>query len=584
MLLNDPTQAVAEALAANAIVDSTQTTLIQGTNVVVKKIPSQNTVAVISGGGSGHEPSHASWVGDGMLDAAVCGNVFASPSTAEVLAAILHVTKEKGCLVIVKNYTGDRLNFGLACEQAKAAGKKVEMLVVGDDCSLPNRDLGIAGRRGLAGTVLIHKVAGAAASQGKDLDHVLAAARAAAESVGTIGVALQRCRPFGLPAGAPYEQIEPGMVELGLGIHGEKGFAVRKLEPCDALVKRMMDMLLSQDPGYQYLSLKEGDAVALLVNNLGATTAIEVSIATRAAIDNLRDRGVHVACCYCGSYMTALDMAGISISLMKLDDDGTRRNLLELPASPKDWIGASHPTVDVSPIPCPSFPPAADLSKIPRPTSTALLDVPQQDLFRTVITQAAQSIVELEQSLTEWDTKVGDGDCGHTLRAGASAILADLEDYPLGHPREVIVSLGCSLSRSMGGTSGALYNILISAATASLPLDVPPSAKQVSEALTAGVDAISRYGGASPGDCTMLDALSPSARAMLDAAVAGRSMGESWKAAAEAATRGAQSTAAMVASAGRASYLSDVVGIPDPGAMAVAQWIKTVANVLSSSE
>jgi dihydroxyacetone kinase len=148
-------------------------------------------VAIVSGGGAGHEPSHAGWVGAGMLSAAVSGSVFASPSMSEVLAAILHVTGPAGCLVVVKNYTGDRLNFGLACEHAKARGLGVEMVVVGDDCALPDRGLGIGGRRGLAGTVLVHKVAGAAAAAGATLAQVAAEARAAAASVGTVGVGLK---------------------------------------------------------------------------------------------------------------------------------------------------------------------------------------------------------------------------------------------------------------------------------------------------------------------------------------------------------------------------------------------------------
>lgn len=148
-------------------------------------------MAIVSGGGAGHEPSHAGWVGAGMLSAAVSGSVFASPSMSEVLAAILHVTGPAGCLVVVKNYTGDRLNFGLACEHAKARGLGVEMVVVGDDCALPDRGLGIGGRRGLAGTVLVHKVAGAAAAAGATLAQVAAEARAAAASVGTVGVGLK---------------------------------------------------------------------------------------------------------------------------------------------------------------------------------------------------------------------------------------------------------------------------------------------------------------------------------------------------------------------------------------------------------
>ena len=174
-LVNDPADVVDEAIDGLLLI-TPGVRRLEGYTVLVRETLDKSKVAVVSGGGSGHEPSHGGWVGEGMLSAAVPGAVFASPSTASVLAAILHVTGASGCLVIVKNYTGDRLNFGLACEQAKAAGVKVEMLVVGEDCALPHRTGGLAGRRGVAGTVLIHKVAGAAAEAGLSLEKVRRAA------------------------------------------------------------------------------------------------------------------------------------------------------------------------------------------------------------------------------------------------------------------------------------------------------------------------------------------------------------------------------------------------------------------------
>ena len=191
-IINDPKDVVNEMLEG---LTYTQPGLqkLDGFNVIVRKEIDKSKVALISGGGSGHEPSHAGWVGAGMLTAAVAGPVFASPSSVSVLAAIMHVTGSGGCLVIVKNYTGDRLWFGLACEQAKAAGLSVELVVVGDDCALADRGEEIAGRRGVAGTVLVHKIAGAAAEAGKSLAEVAAIAREAAAAVGSMGVALRTC-------------------------------------------------------------------------------------------------------------------------------------------------------------------------------------------------------------------------------------------------------------------------------------------------------------------------------------------------------------------------------------------------------
>ena len=216
-IINEPSSVVGEMLASAALTNPA-IKLLDGYHVVVRAALDKAKVAIISGGGSGHEPSHAGWVADGMLSAAVCGNVFASPSTASVLAAIMHCTGAGGCLLIVKNYTGDRLNFGLAAEQAKAAGLAVELLVVGDDCAIAHRGAGIAGRRGIAGTCFVHKVAGAAAEAGLPLAAVVAEAAAAAEAVGSMGVALTSCT---LPGKAKDERIGAAEMEVGLGIPGE---------------------------------------------------------------------------------------------------------------------------------------------------------------------------------------------------------------------------------------------------------------------------------------------------------------------------------------------------------------------------
>ncbi|KAL6001074.1 hypothetical protein ACLOJK_006801 [Asimina triloba] len=201
-------------------------------------------VSVVSGGGSGHEPAHAGFVGEGMLTAAICGDVFASPPIDSILAGIRAVTGPMGCLLVVKNYTGDRLNFGLAAEQAKSEGYKVEcykseprhnylqMVIVGDDCALPP-PRGIAGRRGLAGTILVHKVAGAAAAAGLSLSHVTAEAKRAAEMMGTMGVALSVCTS---PGQVTSDRLGPGKMELGLGIHGEPGAAVADIQPVDIVI------------------------------------------------------------------------------------------------------------------------------------------------------------------------------------------------------------------------------------------------------------------------------------------------------------------------------------------------------------
>ena len=277
----------------------------------------RSRVSVISGGGSGHEPAHCGYVGRGMLTAAVAGDIFASPSTDAVLEAIKATTGPAGCLLIVKNYTGDRLNFGLAAEMAKIElGVGVEMVIVGDDCALAKDD--IVGRRGLAGTVFVHKVAGAAAEAGMDLPTVYAYAQQAAEAIGTMGVSLSPCT---IPGNAPsLEGMGAGEIELGLGIHGERGSKVVPVMGADAIVKTMVDKIL--DPFTSYLTIKPGTEIAVLLNNLGSTTALEMGVAARSVLTYLRsDLKLNVVRIGIGPFMTALDMQGLSITLMKLDSD-----------------------------------------------------------------------------------------------------------------------------------------------------------------------------------------------------------------------------------------------------------------------
>ncbi|KAL3655279.1 hypothetical protein CASFOL_001065 [Castilleja foliolosa] len=290
-------------------------------------------VAVISGGGSGHEPAHAGFVGEGMLTAAICGDIFDSPPVDSILSGIRAVTGSKGCLLIVKNYTGDRLNFGCAAEQAKSEGYEVEMVIVGDDCALPP-PRGIAGRRGLAGTIFVHKVSGAAAAAGLSLAEVAAEAKRASEMVWTMSVALTACS---LPGQLNIERIGPGKMELGIGIRGERG-AVADLQPVDIVVSHVMKQILSGKT--TYVPITRGSRVVLMVNGLGGTTLKELMIAARYAVSRLQlDHGVAVERVYTGSFMTSLDMTGFSISLMKTDKKIL--NFLDAPTNAPYWpVGA----------------------------------------------------------------------------------------------------------------------------------------------------------------------------------------------------------------------------------------------------
>ncbi|KAK6925471.1 DhaL domain [Dillenia turbinata] len=548
-------------------------------------------VAVISGGGSGHEPTHAGYVGEGMLTAAICGDVFASPNVNSILAGIRAVTGPKGCLLIVKNYTGDRLNFGLAAEQAKSEGYKVETVIVGDDCALPP-PRGIAGRRGLAGTVLVHKVAGAAAAAGLSLPDVAAEAKRASEVVGTMGVALSVCT---LPGQVTPDRLGPGKMELGLGIHGEPGAAVADLQPVEVVVTHVLKQILSPEEDSErfrlvetdYVPITRGNRVVLMINGLGATPLMELMIAAGKVVPQLQlEHGLAVDRVYTGSFMTSLDMAGFSISIMKSDDEILQR--LDAPTRAPSWPVAADGKILLF---C-NRPPAKIPIPLPLPRLTKgeeSLSRPQQltqqgHLLEVAIEAAANAIINLRDSLDAWDGKVGDGDCGSTMFKAATAILEDLKKYfPLNDAVETINGIGSSIRRVMGGTSGILYDIFCKAACAQLKASAQPvAARQWAEALEAGIVAVSKYGGAKAGYRTMLDALIPASEVLRERLNAGDDPVAAFVLSSEAAFAGAESTIHMQAQAGRSTYVpGDILAsVPDPGAMAAASWYKAAASAV----
>ena len=332
-LVNDPHRVVREMLEGLCDMHP-GLALLQAEDVVVRAgLPpsAERPVAILSGGGAGHEPAHAGYVGPGLLAGAIVGDVFTSPSVDAVLAGIRAAAGPAGAVLVVKNYTGDRLNFGLAAELARAEGIPVEVVVVTDDVALhatvpPDR------RRGIAGTVLIHKLAGAAAAAGQSMAAVADLARAAAAELGSMGVALGACT---IPAaGRPGFEIGPAEIELGLGIHGEQGVERTALRPADQLVERLLGTILA-DRG-----LLPGEPVALLVNGLGGTPPMELAILARRAIAFLREQGLVVERAWAGEFLTALEMPGASLSVLRLD--AARLALLDAPAEAPAWPGSGR--------------------------------------------------------------------------------------------------------------------------------------------------------------------------------------------------------------------------------------------------
>src|SRR5271165_1518001 len=280
-------------------------------------------VAIISGGGSGHEPAHAGYVGVGMLSAAVAGEVFTSPSSDSVLAAIKAVAGKPGALLVVKNYTGDRLNFGLGAEMARAEGIAVKMVIVDDDVALKGIGQN-AGARGLAGTVFIHKLVGAAAAEGQSLAEVAATGKAAVEALATMGVSLSAGTSPSV--GKPSFELGEHQMELGLGIHGEPGVKRTDLQPADRLTETLLAEILKHGKFGAAMTRCDGNEkrVAVMVNNLGATTEMELAIVVRRAMLLLQRKGFTVERMYAGTFLSSLDMAGVSISVLGVNDTWLR--------------------------------------------------------------------------------------------------------------------------------------------------------------------------------------------------------------------------------------------------------------------
>ncbi len=545
-LINQPLDVVRESLEGLALAQPGLALLRDRTIAVradrVAADPTDRPVALISGGGAGHEPAHAGYVASGMLTAAVSGGVFSSPSVDAVLDAIRAVTGAAGALLIVKSYTGDRLNFGLAAEIARSEGYDVRMVVVADDVALSDDDEN-AGRRGLAGTVLVHKSAGALAESGGDLDAVTAVAQSVASAVGTMGLGLTPCVVPG--SDQPGADIAEGGVELGLGIHGEPGVMSIDLAPADELVEQLVDRIVEDR------ELGSGTQVVALVGSTGGTPPMELAIVCRAVQQGLARRGIELARLYQGLVMTSLEMAGCSVSLIPGDAHPDLIELLDAPTQSIGWPSrgvAAKPSV-----------PQVDVPAAPAPAEGEVgADDPA---CREAIDRVCRALLDAEDELTRMDKVVGDGDLGTALARGARAWQADPAQGGAAHQLRHLSAL---IRRDVGGTSGPLYAAGLLRAAESVAAQ-----GDWAMALQAANDGVTDLGGARVGDRTMVDALAPAA----DAATEGLA------AAAEAARRGADSTIGQTARRGRSCYLGDRVhGHPDPGAVAIAVWLEALAG------
>jgi dihydroxyacetone kinase len=498
-----------------------------------------------------------------MLSAAVAGEGFTSPSSDSIFAAIQAVSGKPGALLVVKNYTGDRLNFGLAVEMAHAEGIPVEMVIVDDDVALKGTEQA-TGARGLAGTVFIHKLVGGAAAEGESLAEIAATGRAAVKALATMGVSFSAGTS---PAvGKPSFELGEDEMELGLGIHGEPGVKRTQLQSADQITETLLSEILKHG------KFRDEKRVAVMVNSLGATTEMELAIVARHAAPFLESKGFTVERIYAGTFLSSLDMAGISISVLGIDDEWLR--WLDAATTAPAW-----PNVLKQP---PGKPEARIATEVRVELSSPIGKGAQTEAgkkTKRAIEGACKALIDAEDELTEMDRVTGDGDLGVSMKRAAEAVRDAVGSYPLDNVAATLKALGHTLQREMGGSSGPLYGVLFLRCGNVVENSERTHLAQWAEALDQGCRAISELGGAKPGDRTMLDAFDPFVKSLK--AAAGKPSREQLLSAVEAAERGAEATAQMKPRLGRSSYLGDrVLGHPDPGARAVAIWLRAACEAL----
>ncbi|KAG2233203.1 Dak1 domain-containing protein [Thamnidium elegans] len=534
-----------------------------------------NQVTLVSGGGSGHEPGFASYIGEGGLAASVCGHVFASPSSSQVLAAIKKVQSPHGTLVITMNYTGDCLNFGLAVERAKACGIKVDLIAVGDDIAVGRSKGGKVGRRGLAATALAIKLAGALASNGAPLDQVKKIVQYTIDNAATLGVALDHCH---VPGSSSFTSLDKNELELGMGIHNETGCSKLEMMSTKELVSKMIHMLVDQDDkdrAFLNLPLDTKTPLVVLVNNLGGIAQIELNGVVKEVVDYLLGLShVKIERVLVGSFLTSLNMPGFSISLLAVNHDLKVLALLDQKSGMSVW--PSTPALSFS---SDVYGKESSDDKLKDTVDNNIGQVANPKVVEAAIRGAAKAVIEAEARITSYDTILGDGDCGQTLKTAALAIIDAIPSYQLSSGPKTMLCIADTIEHSVGGTSSAIYCIFFNALASGLLKYAKPSvdASVWVAAARHALDTLMTYTKARVGDRTLMDTLCPFIKTLNED---GSNLSEAVK----AACQGSQSTNNLSAKLGRTSYLSNEKvlesNVPDAGAYGLAELLTGMAQHL----
>jgi dihydroxyacetone kinase len=594
--VNDVSACVTESLEGVALGSFGNLVLLRDKNVILlnpKKDRNRSRVAIVCGGGSGHEPAHSSFVNHEMLSAAICGDVFASPSVGAIVDGIRTLISnnekpQKGVLLIIKNYTGDKINFGMASEILSSEGVLLKKLIVADDVSLPE----IRDRRGVAGTVLVYKIAGALAFQlqtsnfkmQQQLNEVYKMAEKVNNNIHSMGCALSSCYR---PDGSTIFTLPEGEMEIGVGIHGERGVYRVPAKSSDEIVTILIDRILAAKQEHETEN-SSNKKMVLLTNNLGSVSGLEMGIVHRKAISYLSEKGFEICRAYCGTYMTSLDMRGVSLTLLTVVDE----TFLEL----LDVGGADFTKTDWKPDS--DYSPSSSTIYINAPRSldsdinsefednnlnvgnSKIDDVVDQELM-SMIEKVCKAGVEAREMLNNSDRECGDGDAGETLATACNAILSKLQYFSVSNVNLAFRRIASCLTDAVGGTSGPLYAVFfIRAAAAFSSHAIHNNSKEWKfelnwmDAIQNGICGIEELGGCSRGDRTLLDALYPVFEALKNKSAEGEVGIEDLV---QAAKDGAEHTRNLEAQVGRARYVEGKgLGKVDPGAFAVYLLLKAL--------
>lgn len=540
--------------------------------IISRKEKHQN-VALISGGGSGHEPAHAGFVGRGMLDAAVCGDVFASPSQIQVYKALQHVATDKGVLMIIKNYSGDMMNFQNGAALAQEDGIKVDYVKVADDIAVKD-SLYTVGRRGVAGTIFVHKIAGAAASKGLELEEVKAVAQKATDNVISLGFAYTSCT---VPAkGTPTFTLADDEMEYGVGIHGEPGIRREKILPSKELAQRIIDDLFLDRP-----DLTE---VAVLVNGFGSTPMQELYVFNNDVCEHLARKGIKIYRTFVGNYMTSIDMNGASVSLLAVDDElkGYLDAEANTPALKMDG-SAAQPLIFST-----KNAAAEDVINTEVETQPEHAEVQNEQFtienMRYVVDVMAACIIKNEVPFCELDAHAGDGDFGMSVAKGFKQLKREWQSLiQAQHMDEFLLNSSMIIMEHCGGASGPIWGSAFRAASKAIQGKSTLTVSDFAEMLQAAVKGIQVTGersfgrGAVVGDKTLIDALVPCAYSW--SANTHKTFKENFVLGAAAAVKGAESTKDIVARMGRAGTVGDrSLGYPDAGAYGLGVIFTDIAE------